>query len=70
MPDQIVKIRRTPLKAIRVKCLECQANKRSAIRICESTDCSLFAFRMGRNPHRKGIGRVGGNLLLNSAVRL
>lgn len=58
-----------PLKAIRVKCLECQGG-RKAVRNCEVAECALFAFRFGRNPKRKGIGRPGGNPALNCAVRL
>jgi hypothetical protein len=70
MLGQVVNKRLTPLKAIRSKCLECQTGSRKAVRNCETLDCALFSFKEGRNPNRKGIGRVGGNPLLNSAVRL
>jgi len=59
----------TPLKAIRAKCLEC-AGSRHAVLNCRNGDCALYALRFGKNPHRKGIGRPGGNPLLNSTVRL
>ena len=66
----IKKEKLTPLKAIRIKCLECQAGSRKAIKNCETPDCALFSFREGRNPHRRGIGRLGGNPTLNCTVRL
>ena len=45
----------TPVKAIRVKCLECQGGARKAVRNC-AADCPLHPYRMGRNPNRAGIG--------------
>jgi len=47
----------TPVKAIRSKCLDCSAGQLSEVRKCEINECSLFPFRMGKNPNRKGIGR-------------
>ena len=41
-----------PLKAIRKKCLECQANQGIEVRNCNITDCPLWPYRMGK---RKGI---------------
>ena len=46
----------TPIRAIRVKCLECQGGKPSWVKNCEITACSLFTYRLGKNPKRKGIG--------------
>lgn len=62
-------LRITPLKAIRTKCLEC-AGGRKAVKKCETANCALFSFKEGRNPRRKGIGRPGGNPLLNTISRL
>ena len=45
-----------PLKAIRLKCLDCSANQPSEVRRCALEDCPLFSYRFGKNPHRKGIG--------------
>ena len=45
----------TPVKAIRAKCLECQAGSRKAVRNC-AAECLLHPYRMGRNPARAGIG--------------
>lgn len=46
----------TPLRAIRAKCRECMGGSLKGIRICETEDCSLFQYRFGHNPSRKGIG--------------
>jgi len=39
----------TPLKAIRLKCLDCCAGSRKEVRLCPVRDCPLWPFRMGRN---------------------
>ena len=49
----------SPLRAIRAKCLECSCNNSAEVRECVIPDCALYAFRMGKNPNRKGIGRKG-----------
>ena len=59
----------SPLRLIRAKCLEC-AGGRGAVRKCQEAKCALHGLRMGRNPNRQGIGRPGGNPLLNRPVRL
>ena len=46
----------TPLKAIRAKCLDCMCDQPKEVRLCPSTDCPLYPFRMGKNPNRAGIG--------------
>jgi hypothetical protein len=53
---------RTPLKAIRAKCLDCCAGQPSEIRRCVIDDCPLFSYRFGSNPSRKGIGGRSGVL--------
>jgi len=59
-------MRMSPLKAIRVKCLDCSAGNRAEVRLCPVTDCPLFAFRMGCNPNRR---RLTGRKPLNSTSR-
>ena len=49
--------RLTPIKAIRAKCLECCENISIEVKRCESTNCPLFEYRMGKNPNRAGVGR-------------
>ena len=46
----------TPLKAIRLKCLECSADTIKEVRLCPVHDCELYQYRMGHNPKRKGLG--------------
>lgn len=43
----------SPLKAIRLKCLDCSAYDRGEVRNCFVEKCPLFPFRLGRNPFRK-----------------
>lgn len=40
----------TPIKAIRLKCLDCCGGSRVEVRECELEDCSLWEYRMGRRP--------------------
>jgi hypothetical protein len=52
---------RTPLKAIRAKCLDCVAEQPQEVRFCPSESCPLWPYRMGHNPNRKGIGQIKQN---------
>ena len=47
----------TPVKAIRQKCLDCCAGSPQEVKICHIKNCSLWMFRLGKNPNRKGIGQ-------------
>lgn len=40
----------TPLKAIRAYCLECCCGQPKEVRFCESENCSLWRYRMGKRP--------------------
>ena len=44
----------TPLKAIRLKCLDCCFDQINEVRLCPITDCALYPYRMGHNPKLKG----------------
>ena len=46
----------TPIKAIRAKCLDCTCDQPQEVRLCPVTGCSLYPYRMGHNPNRKGVG--------------
>ena len=46
----------SPLKAIRMKCLDCSCGQPGEVRECLITDCALHPYRFGHNPGRKGIG--------------
>lgn len=43
----------TPVKAIRLKCLDCCAGSSAEVRQCELTSCALHRFRLGKNPNKK-----------------
>jgi hypothetical protein len=40
----------TPMKAIRLKCLDCSAGSAHEVRLCGIKACSLYRYRMGKNP--------------------
>lgn len=42
--------KRTPIKAIRAKCLECSNGQIIEVRLCPCTDCPLYEYRFGKRP--------------------
>ena len=38
----------TPVKAMRLKCLDCCCMQETEVRLCPSEDCSLWPYRMGK----------------------
>ena len=44
--------RRNPVKAIRLKCLDCSGGSASEVDKCALPHCALYPFRFGRNPFR------------------
>lgn len=45
--------RLSPVKAIKIKCLDCSGGSKKEVRECIIQDCSLYPFRLGKNPNRK-----------------
>jgi hypothetical protein len=45
------KTKHSPLRAIRAKCIDCSGGSRAEVRRCTVTDCSLYPYRMGKNPY-------------------
>jgi hypothetical protein len=43
----------SPVRAIRVKCLDCSGDQRKEARLCPVKECALWPFRMGTNPNYK-----------------
>lgn len=43
-------MRRTPLKSIRDKCLDCCCYQPKEVRLCTAKDCPLWLYRMGKRP--------------------
>ena len=48
----------TPVKAIKKHCYDCSGGYKKEIREYVITDCPLYPYRMGRNPNRKGVGKI------------
>lgn len=45
--------KKSPLKAIREKCLECCWDSANEVKLCPVKDCPLYPFRFGKNPYTK-----------------
>ena len=39
-----------PLRAIRVKCLDCSGGQIKEVRECQCPACTLYPYRMGKRP--------------------
>ena len=50
-----MKLYKTPLKAIREKCLDCTCNQHKEVRECTVPDCALYPYRMGKRPEKATI---------------
>ncbi len=46
----------TPIKSIRLKCLDCMCGSPKEVELCVIPDCSLYPYRFGKRPGtpRKG----------------
>jgi len=42
----------TPVKAIRLKCVDCCAGQLNEVKLCTVEDCPLFPYRMGKRPKK------------------
>jgi len=51
MGDKVISVKR-----IREMCMYCMGGNRAMVARCESKRCPLVQYRMGKNPHRTGIG--------------
>lgn len=43
----------TPIKAIRLKCLDCSNGSSNEVKLCHINRCPLYPFRLGKNPNFK-----------------
>jgi hypothetical protein len=39
------------LSSMRAKCLDCMCGSKLEVRLCSSTDCPLYPYRFGHDPH-------------------
>lgn len=46
----------SPLRALRLKCLDCCNGSAREVRLCTAVDCPSWPFRMGKNPWRAPLG--------------
>lgn len=51
--DEEVKENTSPLRAVRLKCLDCSSYQLNEVKECNITNCPLHPFRLGKNPFRK-----------------
>jgi hypothetical protein len=47
----------TAVGMIKRRCIDCSGGSVADAKTCRATDCSLWPFRLGRNPNRAGQGR-------------
>jgi hypothetical protein len=48
--EQLGHARVSPLRALRLKCLDCCNGSAPEVRLCPSVDCPSWPFRMAKNP--------------------
>ena len=51
--EQLCHARVSPLRALRLKCLDCCNGSAREVRLCTAVDCPSWPFRMGKNPWRR-----------------
>ena len=59
----------SPLKALRLRCIDCYGDCLKSVRGCTSTDCPSWPFRMGRNPWRAPVSEERRQLGRDLAAR-
>ena len=47
----------SPLKALRLRCIDCYGGSLKSVRGCTSTDCPSWPFRLGHSPWRKELSQ-------------
>ena len=47
----------SPLKALRLRCIDCYGGCLKSVRCCTATDCPSWPFRMGQSPWRKELSQ-------------
>ena len=62
--------KRPLVKIMRRFCLECQGNNITLVRECETEDCLIHPYRMGKNPARTGKGASRERMIEISHIRM
>ena len=60
----------SPMKALRLRCLDCCAGSTARVRLCVSATCPSWPFRMGRSPWRQPISDATRERLARSAFKI
>ncbi len=58
MVGSMDKIIKTPVKAIRKKCLDCCNNQRKEVRLCTIINCAIYPYRFGRRPDKAVVSTI------------
>ena len=45
--------KKSVMRAIKAKCLDCSADDRNEVKLCEIETCPLWVYRMGKDPDTK-----------------
>ena len=57
--------KKSPVKAIREKCIDCSGGSHKEVKLCPATQCPIYPFRMGKNPFHS---RASDNVRQRSGV--
>ena len=68
--QQLGHARMSPLKALRLRCVDCCAGSAHEVRLCVSVTCPSWPFRMGSNPWRPPISPATRERLATNAARI
>jgi hypothetical protein len=72
-PDELTAMgqkRRSPMDAIRAKCLDCRAGSTNEVRQCVAVTCPNWPFRTGHNPWRAPPSEVQREASRTNAARM
>jgi len=67
--EQLGHARVSPLRALRLKCLDCCNGSAQEVRLCTAVDCPSWPFRMGKNPWRAPLDQEARAALLTRLAR-
>ena len=51
----------SPLKALRLRCIDCFGDSANEVRLCTAVQCPAWPFRMGKNPWRSPVSEARRN---------
>ena len=51
---------KTPIKAMRAKCLDCSCGSTKEIQLCPVIECPLYPYRFGKRPSQAIVDTING----------